>query len=281
MSQGRPGQAGKLAVRGRPCLLPPAVARSASLDSESVMIHHETFGQGEPVVLVHGWGSNLRSNWVGTNWVETLQPGRRVVALDCRGHGQSDKPHDPEVYSYENMAQDVLRLMDHLDIAKADLFGYSMGAMIGTYMLTQPGHRDRFSSMVLGGNGHAWLFPDTGGEVTRVIADGLLAEEGSQVTDPEALGYRAWAEADPNNDLRALAASMLRLGDPIEPAALADVDIPVLIINGANDNLIGDPEILAAAIPGARAVSIPDTDHLSVVPDPRFKQEVLAFLEAQ
>jgi pimeloyl-ACP methyl ester carboxylesterase len=251
------------------------VVPSGFFDSDGVKIHYETFGQGKPIVLVHGFTSNLDGNWVRTGWVETLEPVRWVVALDCRGHGQSDKPHDPDAYGDENMSQDVLRLMDHLNISKADLFGYSMGAGIGTYLLAH--HRDRFTSVVLGGAGNTFQF--SGSVFGRVIADALLAKDPSQITNPVAALFRAFAQLDPNNDLEALAACALRLLSPIDPADLAKVDIPVLIVDGANDVLARNPDQLAAAIPGARLVIIPDRSHLTVVPDPRFKQEVLAFLE--
>ena len=262
--------------QGTPTQVPTStVAPSGFFDSDGVKIHYETFGQGKPIILVHGFSSNLNDNWVRTGWVETLEPARWVVALDCRGHGQSDKPHDPDSYGDENMSQDVLRLMDHLNINKADLFGYSMGAGIATYLLAH--HRDRFTAVVLGGTGDTSQF--SGSVFGRVIADALLAKDPSQITNPVAALFRTFAELDPNNDLQALAACALRLLSPVDPADLAKVDIPVLIVDGANDVLARNPDQLAAAIPGARLVIIPDRDHLTVVPDPRFKQEVLAFLE--
>jgi pimeloyl-ACP methyl ester carboxylesterase len=226
---------------------------------------------------VHGFSSSLKGNWVATNWVETLQPLRRVIALDCRGHGQSDKPHDSEAYGGENMAQDVLRLMDYLTIAKADLFGYSMGAGIAAYLLAH--QRERFTSVILGGIGN--VFESVSGEGSRVISDALLAKDPSQISSPVGKVFRAFAELDPNNDLEALAACAGRVREPIDRADLADVDIPVLIVDGGNDVLATNPDELAAGIPGARLVIIPDRDHLTVVPDPRFKEEVLAFLAQQ
>lgn len=265
------------AEKGTPTALPATAAPSGFFDSDRVMIHYETYGEGKPIVLVHGYASSLKGNWVAANWVETLQPVRRVVALDCRGHGESDKPHESEAYGGKNMSQDVLRLMDHLGIAEADLFGYSMGAGIATYLLAH--HRERFTSVILGGIGN--VFEAGRGERSRVIADAMLAEDRSQITDPVGLAFRAFAELDPNNDLKALGACALRVREPMDRDDLADVDIPVLIVNGANDELAGGADELVAAIPGARLVTIPDTDHLSVVPDPRFHDEVLAFLEEQ
>lgn len=267
--------------KGTPTVLPATVAPSGFFNSDGLKIHYETFGRGKPIVLVHGWGADIKRNWVNTGWVEALEPVRRVVALDCRGHGQSDKPRNPEVYSYGTMAQDVLHLMDHLSIAKADIFGYSMGAFMAVYLLGH--HKGRFTSVIMGGIGD-----ETEESMdARPIADALLAEDPSQISDPVGLAWRAWAESDPNNDLEALAASALQMWPEsfaiqVGGAGLADVDIPVLIVNGENDYpYVESDDKLAGAIPGARLVTIPDTDHFSVVADPRFKEAVLAFLEEQ
>ena len=108
-----------------------------AFDSNGVSIHYEVFGENgkPPIVLVHGFAASLDGNWVRPGWIETLTPLRQVVALDCRGHGESEKPYDAEAYG-DNMPDDVIRLMDHLNIEKADLFGYSMGSRISTRLMT-------------------------------------------------------------------------------------------------------------------------------------------------
>ena len=250
------------------------VAPSGFFDSDGLQIHYETLGQGKPIILVHGWGSDLKRNWVDTGWVEALQSVRGVVALDCRGHGESDKPHDPEVYGYCTMAGDVLRLMDHLRFDKADLLGYSMGSMISAYLLIH--HSERFTSVILGGAGD--LFAPGREEQMRKSADYLLINDPSQITDPFGKTFRAIADATPNTDRLALAACAQRLFAPFEPAAFAGVDIPVLFISGADDT---SPAAMAAATPGSRLVLIPDTNHFTVIPDQRFKDAVVAFLKEQ
>jgi pimeloyl-ACP methyl ester carboxylesterase len=252
------------------------VPPSGFFDSGGVKIHYETWGEGYPIILVHGIIANLKLNWLVQSWVETLRPIRRVVALDCRGHGESDKPHDVEAYGAGNMAGDVLRLMDYLGIEKADLFGYSMGSAISAYLLAH--HGERFSSAILGGTGEYLVFESVPEGETDPVAAALLADDASQVTELVPQGFRAFAEAVPNSDLKALGACAQRLRGPVERAELADVAMPVLIVNAANE-FVGSPDEVAAAIPGARLVIIPDTDHLTVVPDQRFKDAVLAFLK--
>ncbi len=260
--------------------LPPPIAEPTGfVDSDGFQIRYETVGEREPIVLVHGWGSSLKANWVNTGWVEALKATRRVVALDVRGHGDSDKPHDQAVYSYARMSRDVLRVMDHLGIAKADFLGYSMGSFMGASLL---GHaRKRFTSMILGGIGDE---TDASLAVLPQIVAGLRATDPAQIKDPVGVAYRAYAASDPRNDLEALALSALQMwpeGFPLRLTGpkLADVDIPILIVNGANDHpYIDTVHTVIDAIPGAQLAVIPDRDHLSVIGDPRFKERVLAFL---
>ena len=247
---------------------------SEFFDSNCLKIHYEIVGKGKPIILIHGWSSSIKSNWGDTGWVKNLTPIRRVIALDCRGHGLSDKPYEQEAYSIINMGQDVLNLMDHLGIIKADIFGYSMGAFIALYLL---GHyEEKFTSVILGGIGDEEID-------VHSISNALLAEDPSQITNPVVKAYRLFVELDPNNDLKSLAHSILEIvpksnrivdfGGP----GLTDIVIPILIVNGEKDP--GNADELIAKIPSAKFILIPRRDHISVVPDKRFKREVLSFLK--
>src|ERR1700693_4677990 len=121
-------------------------------DRGGVCLHLALFRppRGAPIVLVHGFASDYKLNWVGSRWQETLTgAGFRVIGLDCRGHGSSEKPHDPAAYALDVMAADVQRLLDHLDIKVADFIGYSMGARIGVEMMLA--YASRLHHVVLGG----------------------------------------------------------------------------------------------------------------------------------
>jgi pimeloyl-ACP methyl ester carboxylesterase len=246
-------------------------------DSHGVSIHYETFGQGRPIVLLHGFPLSFGLNWVGTGWVEALLPVRRVVGLDCRGFGESDKPHDPDAYGVLNMAGDVLRLMDHLGIDKADLMGYSMGSMISAHLLAN--HRDRFASVILSGAGN--LFEPDREEQMRRSVGFLLIDDASQITDPFGKVFRTIADGIPNNDRLALAACAKRLFEPVRPVDFAAVDIAVLFVSGQDDTEAGSPAPMAAVTPGSKLVPIPDTNHFTVIPDRRFKDAVVDFLRHQ
>ncbi len=248
--------------------------------SGHLRIHYEVHGEGEPLVLVNGWSGNTRLNWELTGWIEALTPVRQVIAVEIRGHGDSDKPHDPGAYTYAAMATDVIAVMDHLGVERAGFVGYSLGAFVGARLL---GHdADRLLWAVLMGIGDE---DDQSLALAPRIAAALRATSPSEITDPEAAAYRAIVDLDPRNDREALAVAALTMwpeGYPVEigGGGLAEVDVPVLLVNGSNDlPYARTDDALAAAIPGSQLVEIPGADHLSVVVDPRFKDEVLRFLQ--
>src|SRR5271167_700834 len=168
----------------------------AYFDSDGVQIYFEEHGKGEPVVLVHGFASRADHNW-GADWFNALGAHYRVIALDCRGHGKSGKPHDPAAYGGETMGDDVIRLMDHLGIKRTLIMGYSMGGRIVTGLLMH--HPDRLRAAVVGGIGAA---PASAPAFSRKpIVAALLAEDASSVTDQRVKEYRRFAEAA-GNDLK-------------------------------------------------------------------------------
>src|SRR5271169_2984043 len=160
-------------------------------------------GEGEPIVLVHGFASNKEVNWVSPGWVTTLtRAGRRVIALDNRGHGESTKLYVPAAYHSSLMAEDVRALLDHLGLGYADVMGYSMGARIVAFLALA--HPKRVRSAVLGGLGIRLV---EGVGLPEAIAHALEAPTAAEVTDPTARMFRAFAEQT-RSDLRALAACL-------------------------------------------------------------------------
>jgi len=242
-------------------------------NSAGLRLHYEVHGpdNGTPIVLVHGFASDYQLNWVGTRWQETLTgAGFKVIGLDCRGHGHSDKPHDPAAYRTEIMAADVVRLLDHADVPKAAYLGYSMGARIGLQVAID--HPGRVTRAVLGGIGTAGAI-----ERSDAIARAFLA--GEPTDDPVAQTFFKFASARPTNDLRALAACIQGLRPNADPARLARIRTPILVVVGDHDQIAhGAPE-LVELVPTARLVTISGRDHMSTVVAREFKQAALAFLE--
>jgi pimeloyl-ACP methyl ester carboxylesterase len=240
---------------------------------DSVEIAYLDEGSGEPIVLVHGFASNKEVNWVGPGWVTALtRAGRRVIALDDRGHGASAKLYDPADYHSAIMAEDVRALLDHLDLPRADVMGYSMGARITAFLALA--HPDRVRSAVLGGLGIRLVegvgLPDT-------IATALEAPSLADVSDPTAYMFRAFAEQT-KSDLRALAACLRGSRQTLSRDEVGRIAVPLLVAVGSKDPIAGSPQQLAALIPGARALAIPDRDHMLAVGDRTFKAAVSDFL---
>jgi pimeloyl-ACP methyl ester carboxylesterase len=249
----------------------------AYFDSNGVQIYFEEHGIGEPVMLVHGFASRAEHNWGVTQWFTTLAPHYRVVALDCRGHGKSGKPHDREAYSRETMGEDIIRLMDHLGIKRTLIMGYSMGGRIVTGLLMS--HPERLRAAVLGGIGAA---PAEAPSFSRQpIVDAMLAENISSVTDQRAREFRRFAESA-GNDLKALAACMAGRGGDLtaEQIAAKKIRVPVMIVIGTKDLLVGNPTLLRDSIPGSKLVMLEGRDHLNAPGDKHYKEAVLEFFKS-
>lgn len=230
-------------------------------------------GEGEPIVLVHGFASNKEVNWVYPTWVSTLVgAGRRVVALDNRGHGQSTKLYDPADYHTDRMVEDVLALLDHLELPRADLLGYSMGARVCAFLAAHD--RTRARSLILGGLGIRLV---EGVGLPESIAVALEAPR-KEVTDPVGRQFRVFAEQT-KSDLRALAACIRGSRQTLPRSEAASIRVPTLIAVGTKDSVAGSAPALAAIIPGAQALDIPGRDHMLAVGDKVFKAAVLDFLQ--
>jgi pimeloyl-ACP methyl ester carboxylesterase len=230
-------------------------------------------GDGEPIVLVHGFASNKEVNWVQPGWVATLtRAGRRTIAFDNRGHGASTKLYDPALYHSGLMADDIRALLDHLGIARADVMGYSMGARNAAFLALARGERVR--STILGGLGIRLI---KGGGLPESIADALEAPSVDDVADPQGRMFRIFADQT-KSDRSALAACIRGSRQLLSPSDAARIRVPVLIAVGTKDKVAGSPHELAALVPGARAIDIPNRDHMLAVGDRVFKEAVLAFL---
>ncbi|PZM11238.1 alpha/beta fold hydrolase [Rhizobium tubonense] len=241
-------------------------------------LHLAFFDEGDrsaiPVLLIHGFASTANVNWVNPGWLKTLgEAGYRVIAIDNRGHGASDKPHDAEAYRPWIMADDAVALLDHLDISEANVMGYSMGARISAFLALA--HPERVRSLVFGGLGIGMT--DGVGDWDP-IADALLAPSLDQVTHPRGQMFRAFAEQT-KSDRVALAACIRGSRDLISREDMATIAAPALIGVGTKDDIAGSPQELADIMPNAVALDIPNRDHMLAVGDRVFKKAVLEFYE--
>jgi len=247
-----------------------------TFSSNGIEIAYLDEGSGEPVLLIHGFASNIDANWVDTGWVKTLtDAGYRAIAYDNRGHGRSAKLYSLDDYGAPVMAEDARRLLDHLGIDRAHVMGYSMGARIAAFLaLAHPG---RARSLVFGGLGINMVRGIAG---TGPVARALEADSIEDVTNSTARTFRAFAEQT-HSDLKALAACIRSARAPITAEALGTLRCPVLVVVGDRDVIGGSPSGLAALISGAKAVELVGRDHMKAVGDRTFKAAVLEFFSGQ
>ena len=227
---------------------------------------------GPPVLLIHGFASTANVNWVHPGWLKTLgEAGYRVIALDNRGHGASAKPHLADAYHPGTMAGDAVALLDHLGLADAHVMGYSMGARISAFLAVE--HPARVRSLVFGGLGIGMV--DGVGDWDP-IAEALLAPSLDSVTHARGRMFRAFAEQT-KSDRFALAACIATSRDLLTREQMGQITVPTLVAVGTKDDIAGSPLELAELMPDARAIDIPNRDHMLAVGDRVFKAAVLDF----
>lgn len=232
-------------------------------------------GDGEPVLLIHGFASSNAANWVMPGWVKTLtEAGYRAIALDNRGHGASTKSYDPADYTPRKMAGDAAALLAYLGTGKAHVFGYSMGARIAAFLaLAEP---QLVATLILGGLGIGMV--DGVGDWDP-IAEALAAPDPATITHARGKMFRAFADQT-KSDREALAACIATSRELLSEDDVSRIAQPTLIGVGTRDDIGGSPEALAALMPNAVAFAIEGRDHMLSVGDRTFKKWVLEFLKA-
>ena len=228
------------------------------------------------MLLLHGFASNRNEGWKLTGWYAALERrGMRCIALDQRGHGESLKSHDPADYGRLALAADALALLDHLEVGRCDVFGYSMGTRTAMQMaLDVP---DRVSNLILGGVGGKLFDARVAGSV-EAMAEAMSAEDPLSIKEEMLKSFRQFAD-EQGEDRMALAAFSAAESPPLERQALATLSMPVLVIAGEGDDLAGDPVELASVFPLGTGVSLPGCDHFSAIPHGALKATVFDFLD--
>lgn len=244
----------------------------AYFTSNSAHIFYEEHGAGSPVVLIHGFGVDARLQWDETGLIKFLAPHFRVIALDCRGHGRSERFYDPDAYAMRNMSADVLNLLDSLQIDRALLVGFSLGSRVCfEIMATNP---ERSRAAVLSGFGPDNSTSNAGRR--EELATALLAADVSSITEYQQRIRRAVLEA--GNDLAALAACIRCDTNIPQLSAITPISVPVLFVKGVKDYVAGDPNGLSGYFRESQVLVIDNNGHASVVADPRFHAAVADFL---
>lgn len=249
-----------------------------TLDIDGAAIACTDQGEGDAVVLVHGFAASVAENWERSGWISMLvRAKRRVVAIDLRGHGKSAKLYDPSDYSLDIFARDVVAVVDHLQLKKPDLIGFSLGARVVLQSLSA--RPERFLLGVLCGVGELLLNPRADRDPEE-SARAMEAPTAETIGDDMARRFRLFAEGQ-GQDLKALAAVSRGLnasGRGWDAAQLGAIKHETLVVAGAGDDLAGAPEPLARALSNARGVRVPGCGHMDCLIQPMFKGAVMDFL---
>jgi pimeloyl-ACP methyl ester carboxylesterase len=255
--------------------------------SNGVKIHYVTAGEGEPVILIHGFCANAQNNWILPGVFAKLAKKYHVVALDNRGHGLSGKPHEVDKYGPE-MVEDVVRLLDHLKIEKAHIVGYSMGGFITGAMIAT--HPDRIISATMGGAG--WSRDTDDHAVIDALAKSLdeghgilplmkaLTPPGGVQPTEEQLKTRSQIVMLAN-DPKALSAcirGMLKLH--VSREKLENNQVPVLAVVGELDPLKKGVDAMEGVAKNLTVVVVKGGDHMTTLRNPTFEKAIEDFLAA-
>ncbi|HEX5278723.1 MAG TPA: alpha/beta hydrolase [Micropepsaceae bacterium] len=234
----------------------------------------ETAGEGRPVLLIHGFGASRGITWRNTGWYDVLaKAGFRVIAIDCRGHGESEKPHRPQDYEEGLMAEDCAAVLREFAATPADIMGYSMGAQIAIRLMHDS--PDLVRRCILAGAGETYFH--RAAAINEAIAEGLEAPDPAAVTLPIAREFRTFCERA-GNDMAAMAACMRRPRRIFTSEELSRFPQPILVVCGAEDVISGPPEPLAHAFQHGKPVVVPRRNHHSTVGDRVYKDTVVNFL---
>lgn len=260
-----------------PTLVPPTPGStpdvlSGFVENDGVQIHYEVEGQGPPLILAH-WLMGSLEDWRLFGYVDALKANYRLILIDARGHGQSDKPHDPGAYALEKQVGDIVAVLDKLGVDKANYFGYSNGGTLGWALAKYA--PDRLASLIIGGDapeGH-----DDSDEIAFIRENGI--EQYAQFYEDAARAKGAWKpEMNPlyaANDVEAIVADLASFSAESFAADLPNMKMPILLLAGTGDGEYPGIEAAAKKLPNATFAALPDLDHGGVYFSP---DQVLAHL---
>ena len=265
--------------------IPFSPAEDFFFDSAGVKIHYVIEGKGEPVLLIHGFLADLQDNWGRPGIIKALSDTFQVIAIDNRGHGKSDKPHNPDAYGI-NMMEDSIRLLDHLKIRKAHVVGYSMGGVITLGIVTR--HPERVHAAVMGGAG--WNPPGQSIQpMMKTLADSLeqgnleplivgLTPAGTPKPTPEQVQIINKAFLASGKDMLAMAAVARNFPPDATEAQVRSNRIPVLALVGEMDPMKPEVDKLDGLMPNVKVLVIPKADHGTAFSNPEFIKNLKSFL---
>ena len=250
-------------------------------DHDGPAIHYEVHGSGAPVLLLHGMSMSFTGSYLAFGWVEWLNShGLQAIAMDFRGHGKSDKPHEVSAYGSAALGGDVLALLDHLGLQKVSLVGYSLGSVIALHLLHSAPERFDKAVLMATGDGLMGLPPHVLSQVTARLAAAI--ERDSYPDDLPKHEAAYWNFATKVGGDRVAAAAAVRAEYPHCSAEdLRKATMPVLVVSAEDDPVLGRGARLAEALPRGRYLEIPGVDHFQLASSEHAKNEVCWFLDTR
>ena len=248
------------------------------LKNDGLSLYYEVHGDGSPVVMLHGAAVTFAGNFGYCGWIEPMAAkGLQAVGIDFRGHGRSDMPPDPAASGIDVIAGDVVALLDQLQIERAAIIGYSIGSTIALHALHTYPSRFTAGALVATGDGIIGVPPLTFPALLPVLVETL-----NRPTFPDDLpisqaAYWTFAE-QMAGDRTAVAMAMSGDFTPCTPEEAASIEVPVLVVSGDQDVVLGTGEHLADTLPHGRYREIPGADHFSLATDENVQKEVAEFL---
>ena len=247
---------------------------------EGQALHYEVHGVGRPVILLHGICVSFAGNYGAWGWIERLNAkGFQVIGLDFRGHGGSSKPHDAAAYGTAHLAGDVLALMDHLGIAKASLVGYSLGSAIALHLLHSHPQRFGASALIATGDGLLGLPPLSVNDVAQALREALVRPEFPDDLPSHVAAYWTFATKVGGDRLAAHAAASASY-PACAPEVASRIQVPVLVVSGEFDPVLGRGPQMAQVLPQGRYAEIAGADHFMLARDELAQTSIANFLAA-
>jgi len=252
-----------------------------SFHNADIRLHFEARGAGRPLVFLHGGTVDFRANYAAFGWPEKfIALEYRVVGLDFRGHGQSDKPHDAGSYGTANLATDVVALLDHLRLDHVDLVAYSIGTAVALHLLQTIPDRLGRVALVATSDGLIGLPPHEFSRVLPALAVVAGRSEYPRDLPRHAAAYWNFIEST-GGDRAAMKAFAEARYPPLSVADAHGITHPVLVVSGDNDRVLGRGPRLASALGNARYLEVAGADHFSLAADETVQDAVANFMDGR
>lgn len=250
-----------------------------TLENRDVRIHYEVHGSGHPVVLLHGGTVTFKHNYADFGWIDSLNAhGLQLIRLDFRGHGRSGKPHDVESYGTDNLASDVIAVIDQLALARASIVAYSIGTAVALHLLKVASERFDRSALIATGDGLIGHPPHTFRAMLPTLVEVFGRAEYPRDLPKHVSTYWNFVAAT-GGDKQALRALAQADYAPLSVTDASAIAIPTLVVSGQNDLVLGRGPRLARTLGQGQYLEVPDADHFSLAADPSVKAAVAHFLK--